>query len=491
MLPSSLRRSIRSLSKNKLNSGRLARTTSITEGCSVDLRSERRHKSSLSSSQIEHSSSLQDPIAFWNKHAKKIEWFRWNGAKQDGTGISFDGDLNISYNCVDSHVNAGRGDQTAIIWDSAVSIPSIIKKLTYKDLLSQVECCTTLLKKNMGISQGDRVIIYMPNSMEAVIVMLSCARIGAIHSVVFGGFAPHELATRIKDCQPKAIILSSCGIDGKKVIPYFPLVEQALAISECTTVRNCLIHQRSEHMQSFNDITMQAKVLEWDAEMQGIRNSMSSEDISSCAKPAAMKSSDPLYILYTSGTTGNPKGVVRDTGGYATGLAYSMEYVYGVKEPGAVFWAASDIGWIVGHSYSVYGPLLSGATTVLYEGKPVHTPDESQFWRVCERHKVNVLFTAPTALRAIKKLDDHGVLAKQFDLSSLRHVFLAGEHADENTVKWTERSTQKSVLDHWWQTETGGLLLFNDAPVDLPILTFFTLYSHSRLANLLQLARLQ
>ena len=408
-----------------------------------------------------HKESLSNPVAFWNAAASSVTWEKFVPQKplkaDDPADTWFAGStLNFCLNCVDVHVKEGRGEQAALIFDSPVT--NTVKSVTYKELLSRVEVCSAVMLQKMGVKKGERVIIYMPNVIEAIVTMLACYRIGAVHSVVFGGFAPHELATRLRDCKPTAIVLSSCGIDGSKVIPYAPLVKRAIEIAENTSVKSVLIHRRSQHPADAS--MMQAlgvggvkQVLDWETAMTEVACTHSSDDIKKLAAPVAVDASHPLFILYTSGTTGAPKGVVRDTGGYAVGLKYSLSVVNGTK-PGDVFWGASDVGWIVGH-YSYLGSLITGATAVVYEGKPVGTPDEANFWRTIERHKVNLLFTAPTALRAIKKLDDQGEQSKKFNLSSLKSIFCSGEHLDPDTLRWAEKVSGKPVLDAWWQTESG------------------------------------
>ena len=340
------------------------------------------------------------------------------------------------------HIERGRGKQIALIYDSAVT--ETVRRYTYAELRDEVARLAGGLAAQ-GVTKGDRVIIYMPMVPEAVMAMLACARIGAIHSVVFGGFAPKELATRIDDAKPKLILSASCGIEVNRIVPYKPLLDEAIALSSHKPER-CLILQRPQESATLEP----GRDMEWyEAVAQG--------EPTDCVSVAA---TDPLYVLYTSGTTGIPKGVIRDNGGHAVALKWSMEYVYGVGA-GEVYWAASDIGWVVGHSYIVYGPLLRGATTILYEGKPVGTPDPGAFWRVCEQHGVNVLFTAPTAFRAIKKEDPSGTFITKHDLSQFRTLFLAGERCDPDTLVWARDRLRVPVIDHWWQTETGWAIAAN------------------------------
>eukprot|EP01038_Epipyxis_sp_PR26KG_P012370 gene12370-16593_t len=404
--------------------------------------------------------SLSDPPKFWNKAATNISWFAkpkevLNQSILHNSLWFADGVLNTCYNCLDRHVVNGDGDKCAIVYDSAVT--GVVKQITYKKLLQEVIKLSSVMKK-YGVRKGDRIIVYFPNIPEAVIVMLACARIGAIHSVVFGGFAANELAVRIKDSKAKFIISSSCGIDGSKIIDYKSLLDKSIEIVESSSdglkVEKCLIFQRP--MKAVTLIP--DRDLDWETEMNQNLTKFNVE----CTE---MMSSDPLYILYTSGTTGNPKGVVRDNGGHAVAIRWAIENIYGAQK-NDVFWAASDVGWVVGHSFMVYGPLLLGCTTILYEGKPVGTPDEKNFWRVIEKHKVNILFTAPTALRSIKRLDEDGVGPKEFDLKHFRTLFLAGEHADPDTIKWAENMLGKPIRDNWWQTETGWPICSNMVGID-------------------------
>ncbi len=359
--------------------------------------------------------------------------------------------LNTAHNALDRHVAAGRGDRPALIWDSPVSGSQ--RTYTYRDLTDEVAMVAGLLRR-LGVEKGDRVLLYMPMVPEAAIGMLACARIGAIHSVVFGGFAPHELAIRIDHARPKVVLSASCGIEGTRVIEYKPLLDEALAIA---THRpdHCVILQRPQAAA-----TLRVGLdLDW-------ADAVAASSPEACLSVAA---TDPLYVLYTSGTTGTPKGVVRDNGGHAVALHWSMRNIYGIDQDD-VFWAASDVGWVVGHSYIVYAPLLLGATTVLYEGKPVGTPDPGAFWRVVEEHGVNVLFTAPTAFRAIKKEDPKGDYLASHDISGLRDLFLAGERLDPDTYHWASNLLGIPVIDHWWQTETGWPIAANCVGIErLPI----------------------
>lgn len=388
--------------------------------------------------------SIRDKESFWKQQSQLVPWFTEPESILSQTDKGFyrwyaDGKINMSFACLDWQIELGRGDQAALIYDSPVS--GVKQSFTFSALKQRVARFAAGLQ-SLGIVKGDTVVIYMPMIPEAVISMLACARIGAIHSVVFGGFAPHELALRIEDAQPKAIISASYGIEFDKRIPYKPLVDRA--IDESSFKPNFKIFFQREPGY---DLLEGAGELDFD--------SLSTFEE---AAPLPVLSTDPLYILYTSGTTGKPKGIVRDHGGYATALAFSMKYVYDAKA-GDVFWAASDVGWVVGHSYIVYGPLLSGCTTVLYEGKPVRTPDAGAFWRMVSEYRVNVMFTAPTAIRAIKKEDHDGDLMKNHDLTSLRHLFLAGERCDPATYHWISDLLQKPVIDHWWQTESGWPML--------------------------------
>ena len=396
-----------------------------------------------------------DPEAFWAEVAGDISWYKlWDKVFDPYMGEYgrwFVGaECNTAYNCLDRHVESGRGQQKALIYDSPVT--GTKRAYTYAELTTEVATLAGVLK-DLGVEKGDRVIIYMPMVPEAVMAMLACARIGAIHSVVFGGFAANELATRIDDSKPVAILSASCGVESGRVIAYKPLLDKAIELSTHKP-EHCVILQRP----MLEAPLLEGRDVDWasavaDAKTRGRKVG--------CAAVAA---TDPLYILYTSGTTGLPKGVVRDNGGHMVALKWSMKNHYGI-EPGEVFWAASDVGWVVGHSYIAYAPLLHGATTVLYEGKPVGTPDAGAFWRVISEHKVAAMFTAPTAFRAIKKEDPKGELIKKYDLSAFRTLFLAGERADPETIKWAEEKLAVPVIDHWWQTETGRAICGN--PVGL------------------------
>jgi acyl-coenzyme A synthetase/AMP-(fatty) acid ligase len=397
--------------------------------------------------------SISEKEDFWRAESQKINWFTF-----PETILSTDGDdlyswyaggkMNTSYLALDIHVEQGRGAQTALIYDSPVT--GVKKQYTYSELLHEVSLFAGVLKAQ-GVEKGDRIVIYMPMVPEAVIGMLACARIGAVHSVVFGGFAAHELAIRINDARPKYILMASGGKEIDKIIPYKPIVDAAIKEAYFKP-DGCIVLQRD-----FIPCNMQHDFdLDW-------------ETLVSKATPATyeiMDACDPLYILYTSGTTGAPKGIVRDNGGHAVALNSSMEYVYNA-DPGSVFWAASDIGWVVGHSYIVYGPLIRGCTTILFEGKPIRTPDAGTFWRVIEEYKVNTFFTAPTAIRAIKKEDFEGELFNKYDLSSLKYLFLAGERTDVATYEWASAMLKRPVIDHWWQTESGYPMLANLAGVGL------------------------
>ncbi|MGL6182451.1 MAG: AMP-binding protein, partial [Aestuariivirga sp.] len=362
-------------------------------------------------------------------------------------------ECNTCWNAVDRHVKAGHGDRLAVIHDSAIT--GAKATYTYAQLLDEVATLAAVLE-DLGIRKGDRVILYMPMVPEALFAMLACARLGAIHSVVFGGFAPPELATRINDAKPKAILTASCGIEPGRVIAYKPLLDQALDIA-AHKVESCVVLQRPQVTAELKS----GRDHDWADLLAVARGHGRRTDC------VAVKATDPLYILYTSGTTGQPKGVVRDNGGHMVALKWSMDAIYGIK-PGEVYWAASDVGWVVGHSYIVYAPLLHGATTIVFEGKPVGTPDPGTFWRIVSEYKVAALFTAPTAFRAIKKEDPEGNFIRKYDLSSLRTLFLAGERADPDTVKWAETQLKVPVIDHWWQTETGWSIAAN--PVGLGML---------------------
>ncbi len=405
-----------------------------------------------------YASWRENPSAFWGEAAKKIDWIKPATTVFDADagvyGRWFEGaTANTCYNAVDRHVAAGRGAQVAIIHDSPVTNSQ--SKLTYSELLDEVSALGAVLL-DLGVTKGDRVLVYMPMVSEALVGMLACARIGAIHSVVFGGFAAKELATRIEDAEPKVILAASCGIEPNRVVPYKPLLDLAISMS-AVKPEACLLLQREQGPGPLTE----GRDHDW---AQAVAAAKAAGKKAECVEVAA---TDPLYILYTSGTTGKPKGVVRDSGGHMVALTWTMENLYGVK-PGEVFWAASDIGWVVGHSYIVYGPLLAGCTTIVYEGKPVGTPDPGAFWRVIEEHKVSALFTAPTALRAIKKEDPECTHKAGRDLSSLRTLFLAGERADPDTVKWAGERLGVPVVDHWWQTETGWAIAAN--PVGLGLL---------------------
>ncbi|MFP6779299.1 MAG: AMP-binding protein [Alphaproteobacteria bacterium] len=395
----------------------------------------------------------KNPTAFWKKKADNISWNKKPKIILDNSNPPFwswfpEGELNTCYNCLDIHIANGKGDVNALIYDSPVTNTKIT--YTYKALLNKTEKIAGALR-DYGVVKGDRVLIYMPMIPEAVASMLACARLGAIHVVVFGGFAPNELATRIDDSKPKIIIAGSCGIEPGRIVEYKPMLDKAIELAKYE-VKTCFIFQR--------DICEAQLIKGRDFNLQLLI------DNSNRAKPVSVKSSDPLYILYTSGTTGDPKGMVRENGGHAVALKNSMNMVYGLK-PGEVFWAASDIGWVVGHSYIVYAPLLNGCTSILYEGKPTGTPDSGAFWRVISEHNVSAMFTAPTALRAIKRDDPNGKEIKKYDLKNFRMQFLAGERADPTTIKWAEKHLNVPIIDHWWQTETGWAIAGNFAGLGL------------------------
>lgn len=400
----------------------------------------------------QHQRSLTDPIGFWREQAARIPWFRFPEQirSTDAAGLTrwyADGELNTCYAAVDYQVENGRADQTALIYDSPVT--GQVRTYTYLELRDEVARLAGMLR-GLGVEKGSSVVIYMPMVPEAVFAMLACARIGAIHSVVFGGFAPPELAVRIDDIRPQVVLSASCGIEFANVVPYKPLLDAALRLARHQPP-HCVLLQRPQCQ----------------ADLQSPRD----HDWAMLLKQAtpvdsvAVLATDPLYVLYTSGTTGKPKGIVRDNGGHAVALAYSMEAIYDVK-PGDVFWAASDLGWAVGHSYIVYAPLLYGCTTILFEGKPVRTPDAGTFWRVIAQHNVRAFFTAPTAFRAIRKEDPDARLREPYDLSSLQALFVAGERCDPPTLGWLQETLNVPVVDHWWQTESGWPMVANQLGIE-------------------------
>ena len=392
--------------------------------------------------------ALDDPEGYWGDIAEDVRWIKKWDKVLDSSNKPFyrwfpGAEVNTCFNALDRHVEEGRADQLALIYDSPVT-GNTVRKYTYRELLDEVACFAGVLKAN-GVAKGDRVILYMPMVPEAAIAMLACARLGAIHSVVFGGFASNELAVRFDDAKPKVIVSASCGIEVGRVIEYMPLLNGAIELAQhkpdC-----CIILARPEAKAEL----MPGRDIDWAEAMDKVAP----------ADCVPVLATDPLYILYTSGTTGEPKGVVRDNGGHLVALKWSMKHIYGC-DPGDVYWAASDVGWVVGHSYIVYAPLFHGCTTVLYEGKPVGTPDAGAFWRVISDHKIKVMFTAPTAFRAIKREDPNGALMKDYDLSHFKYLFLAGERTDPDTLHWAEDKIGVPVIDHWWQTETGWSIAAN------------------------------
>ena len=391
--------------------------------------------------------SIEQPEDFWRDKAQAMPWYKFPQTilSKDDNGIDrwfADGEMNTAYMALDHHVENGRADQPALIYDSPVSGQK--RQYSYRELRDEVAKAAGMIA-DQGVSKGDRVIIYMPMIPEAAIAMLACARLGAIHSVVFGGFAANELAVRIDDAEPALIISASCGIEISKIIEYKPLLDEAIELASHKTQR-CIILQRPQAAAAMQP----GRDLDW-------HETMATAEAVECTP---VKATDPLYILYTSGTTGKPKGVVRDNGGHAVAMNYSMHAVYDI-EPGEVFWAASDVGWVVGHSYIVYAPLLRGCTTIFYEGKPILTPDAGAFWRVASEYSAGAIFAAPTAFRAIKKSDPDGEMIKDYDLSALKTIFMAGERLDPPTYEWTIEKTGKAVNDHWWQTETGWAIAGN------------------------------
>jgi propionyl-CoA synthetase len=396
--------------------------------------------------------SMQNPEAFWAENAADLVWDKPCDKVLDDSDAPYyqwfsGGEINTCYNALDRHCETGRIAQPALIYDSPVT--GVVRTYSYGELRDEVAVFAGVLRDH-GVGPGDRVIVYMPMIPQAVIAMLACARIGSIHSVVFGGFAANELATRVRDASPKLVISASCGIEGKKVIPYLPLLDRALELAGEVELPRILVSRPQMPIDDWHPAAV-----DWD-------DAVSAAKAVDCVPVSA---TDPLYILYTSGTTGEPKGVVRPNGGHAVALKWTMKNIYNVQ-PGDVYWAASDIGWVVGHSYIVYAPLLHGCTTILYEGKPVGTPDAAAFWRVIARHKVKCLFTAPTAFRAIRREDPAGELLAQHDISSLESLFLAGERCDPDTLHWAGEQLGVPVIDHWWQTESGWPMAANPMGVE-------------------------
>jgi propionyl-CoA synthetase len=394
-----------------------------------------------------HARSLSNPEGFWGELAEDISWTRrWDRVLDDSNPPFYrwfqGGILNTCYNAIDRHVEAGRGEQPAIIHDSPVT--NTVRTITYRELLDQVAAFAGALR-GFGVEKGDRVVVYMPMIPQTLVAMLACARLGAVHSVVFGGFAPHELAVRINDAKPRVVVSASCGVEPNRLVQYKAMLDAAIEESRHKPER-CVIFQRPQEKAAL----IPGRDIDWNDAVAG----------TTPAECVPVGATEPLYILYTSGTTGRPKGSVRDNGGHAVALKWTMQNFYGVR-PGEVFWAASDVGWVVGHSYIVYAPLLHGCTTVVFEGKPVGTPDAGTFWRVIEQHKVSTFFTAPTAFRAIKREDPRAEYTKKYDLSHLRALFLAGERSDPDTLRWAEEHLKVPVIDHWWQTETGWAICGN------------------------------
>jgi acyl-coenzyme A synthetase/AMP-(fatty) acid ligase len=400
-----------------------------------------------------YDAALQDPQSFWAQQANQIAWFHTppTALTRDEEGLYRwfkGGKMNTCYLAVDYHVEQGRGNQVAFIYDSPVT--NTKKQYTYKQLQHEVARFAGVLHR-LEVKKGDRVLIYMPMMPEVAFAMLACARLGAVHSVVFGGFAANELAIRVDDATPKVILMASGGIEIDKIIPYKPIVDKALTLSKHQP-NHVVVLQRPFVLAQMQE----GRDLDWNTMLYKIRKHPCVE----------VDATDPLYILYTSGTTGKPKGIIRDNGGHAVALKFSMKNIFGV-DAGDVYWAASDVGWVVGHSYIVYGPLIQGCTSIIYEGKPIRTPDAGAFWRVLSEYKVKTFFTAPTAIRAIKKEDSEGLLLKQYDLSHFQYQFLAGERCDVATLEWLSNLLQRPVIDHWWQTESGWPMLANMVGVEL------------------------
>ena len=410
----------------------------------------------MSKYQQEFQRSLSSPDEYWGEIAGDVHWYKtWDKVLDDSEAPYYrwfsGAEVNTCYNALDLHVNEGRGDQDAIIYDSAMT--GEIRHLTYSEMLDHTSRLAGVLT-DLGVTKGSRVVIYMPMVPETAMAMLACARIGAVHSVVFGGFASNELAVRIEDAKPQVIITASCGLEPGRIVEYKPLVDKAIELSPHKPPA-CIVLQRPEAEASM----IEGRDHDWVEVMRD----------ASPVDCVPVKATDPLYIIYTSGTTGQPKGVVRDNGGHIVSLKWSMKHIYGV-DPGEVFWAASDVGWVVGHSYIVYAPLFSGNTSILYEGKPVGTPDPGVFWRIISQHNVSALFTAPTAFRAIKKEDPDATYLEKYDMSNFRTLFLAGERTDPDTLRWAQEKLQVPVIDHWWQTETGWAICSNCIGIEeLPV----------------------